>query len=235
MTTLHNKTILITSGGTLEKWDEVRGHTNLARGTMGCYLAETALDLGAKVIYLHGYFAKVPKSHPNLRLLPFLGIENLTDQLRSTLTAEQIDAVIMTAAVSDWIVDKMLDQDGNLITDTGKISSDNPPIVHFKKAPKVITQIKAWQPATFLVGFKLEHNADPDYLLERSRLRMDAWRADLVVANASHSLYTETTPHYIVPRQGEVEVCADKKTTAHKLLDRLSQQGREAVSHDVSF
>jgi phosphopantothenate--cysteine ligase len=221
--TLQGKTILITSGGTLEKWDEVRGHTNLARGTMGCHLAEQALEHGANVVYLHGYFAHVPNSHPNLRLQQFMGIEDLSVKLQAWLRTELIDVVIMTAAVSDWVVDKMLDQDGNPITDQGKISSDNPPIVHFKKAPKVITRIKDWHPDTILVGFKLEHNADPDYLLQRARERMETWRADFVIANASSSLYTETTLHYIVPRTGEVEVCSGKKETAKRLLKKLTK------------
>ncbi|MFD2169647.1 phosphopantothenoylcysteine decarboxylase [Tumebacillus lipolyticus] len=220
---LQSKTILITSGGTLEKWDEVRGHTNLARGTMGCYLAEQALQDGAEVIYLHGYFARLPEPHPRLRLLPFLGIEDLREQLEQVLTSEAIDGLIMTAAVSDWVVDKLLAQDGSPIADLGKIASDNPPIVHFKKAPKVITQIKTWSPKTFLVGFKLEHDADPDHLLMRARQRMETWRADLVVANAARSLYTESTPHYIVSRTGEVNVCTDKKTTAHALLQQLAE------------
>ncbi|ARU59937.1 hypothetical protein CBW65_01835 [Tumebacillus avium] len=222
--TQQHPTILITAGGTLEKWDEVRGHTNLARGTMGCYLAEQALETGVQVVYLHGYFAQFPEPHPNLRLLPFMGIADLAEKMQTALTTEKIDAVIMTAAVSDWVVDKMLDQEGNLITDTGKISSDNPPVVHFKKAPKVISRIKDWSPDTFLVGFKLEHNADPDYLLQRSRQRMDTWRADLVVANAASSLYTAATPHYLVPRTGEVTVCPDKKTAAAQLLQLLSHQ-----------
>ncbi|TCP58293.1 DNA/pantothenate metabolism flavoprotein [Tumebacillus sp. BK434] len=222
MTRQHH-TILITAGGTLEKWDEVRGHTNLARGTMGCYLAEQALAGGAQVVYLHGYFAQLPASHPKLRLVPFMGIADLGEKLQAVLTTEEIHAVIMTAAVSDWVVDKMFDQQGNPITDTGKISSDNPPVVHFKKAPKVISKIKDWRPDTFLVGFKLEHNADPDYLLQRSRQRMETWRADLVVANASRSLYSEATPHYLVPRSGEVVVCPDKKTTAERLLQALKK------------
>ncbi len=43
MSLLKGKKILITSGGTLEKWDNVRGHTNLAKGTIGCYLVYTAI------------------------------------------------------------------------------------------------------------------------------------------------------------------------------------------------
>ena len=34
---LNGKKIVITSGGTLEKWDNVRGHTNLSKGIMGTY------------------------------------------------------------------------------------------------------------------------------------------------------------------------------------------------------
>ena len=49
MKTLEGKKVLITSGGTLEKWDRVRGHTNLSKGTMGCFLAETAFSMGAEV------------------------------------------------------------------------------------------------------------------------------------------------------------------------------------------
>jgi phosphopantothenate---cysteine ligase (CTP) len=223
MASLQGKTILITSGGTLEKWDEVRGHTNLATGTMGRYLAEKALADGANVIYLHGYFAVKPSEHERLRLQSFMGIEDLADKLRELVSKEHVHAVIMTAAVSDWVVDKMVDQQGNLITDTGKISSDNPPVVHFKKAPKVISQIKDWSPSTTLVGFKLEHTADEDYLLGRARQRMETWRADYCVANASSSLHTQVTPHYIVPREGEVVTLSNKQETATALLAMLAE------------
>lgn len=224
MTHLQGKTILITSGGTVEKWDEVRGHTNLARGTMGSYLTNVALEQGANVIYVHGYFAQKPASHPRLRYVPFMGIEDLGNSIKTLLTEEPVDAVIMTAAVSDWVVDKMTDQEGNPIGENGKISSDQPPIVYFKKAPKVITSIKDWRPDVFLVGFKLEHTDDPEYLLHRANLRMETWRADLTVANASSSLHTEQTPHYIVAKDGAVEVCANKEETAIALMDTLAKK-----------
>ncbi|MGZ4164279.1 MAG: phosphopantothenoylcysteine decarboxylase domain-containing protein [Tumebacillaceae bacterium] len=222
MTTYIGKKILITSGGTLEKWDEVRGHTNLAKGTMGVYLAQEALQRGAEVIYLHGYFAHVPPRNPNLRLQPFMGIDDLAEQIRSLVTTEPIDAVIMTAAVSDWVIDRILDPEGNPLGEHGKLSSDTPPVIHFKKAPKVITAIKTWNADVLLVGFKLEHTTDVDHLLNRAKMRMETWRADLTVANASSSLYTEETPHYIVTPSGDYRVCANKKDTASALLDTLS-------------
>ena len=42
---MKGKKILITSGGCLEKWDQVRGHTNLAKGTIGKILAEEAMSI----------------------------------------------------------------------------------------------------------------------------------------------------------------------------------------------
>ena len=56
---MKGKKVLITSGGCLEKWDQVRGHTNMAKGTIGRIIAEL-LAKGAHVIYLHGYFAEKP-------------------------------------------------------------------------------------------------------------------------------------------------------------------------------
>jgi phosphopantothenate---cysteine ligase (CTP) len=216
--------ILITSGGTLEKWDEVRGHTNLARGTMGVHLAEAALKRGAEVIYLHGYFAQVPPSHPNLRTQSFMGIDDLSEQIQTLVTSEPIAAVVMTAAVSDWVIDKILDEAGNPLGEHGKLSSDTPPVIHFKKAPKVISSIKSWNPDLLLVGFKLEHNSDVDYLLNRAQMRMETWRADFVIANASSSLYTEETPHYLVTRSGDYNVYRNKKETASALLDTLTAE-----------
>jgi phosphopantothenoylcysteine synthetase/decarboxylase len=224
MTSLQGKKILITSGGTVEKWDEVRGHTNLAKGTMGTFLAEEALRNGAEVIYLHGYFAQTPAPHPQMRTESFMGIEDLSDKIETFVTGEHVDAVIMTAAISDWVVEKMLDQEGNLIGENGKISSDNPPVVYFKKAPKVITRIKNWAPETLLVGFKLEHTDDPDYLLQRAHVRMETWRADYTVANASASLHTSQTNHYIVSKAGDVEVCGSKQETAVALLKTLGER-----------
>lgn len=106
--------------GTLEKWDRVRGHTNLSKGTMGCYLAEAALEAGADVIYMHGYFAQLPVNQDKMRTVRFEGIEDLGDKVRHAVQEEQVDIVIMAAAGSDWVIDKVYDQSGNLMEGAGK-------------------------------------------------------------------------------------------------------------------
>ncbi|MEK9198091.1 MULTISPECIES: phosphopantothenoylcysteine decarboxylase domain-containing protein [Bacillales] len=222
MKTLQGKKVLITSGGTLEKWDRVRGHTNLSKGTMGCFLAEEALAAGAEVIYMHGYFANLPQHVSEMRTVLFKGIEDLAEKIKSIVQGEVIDFVIMAAAGSDWVIDKVYDQSGNLLEEKGKMPSDEPPIIHFKKAPKVLGQIKGWSPNTTLIGFKLEATDDVDYLIERAKLRMESSNAEYMVANSSNSLYGVEEPHFIISKEGEVLKVEGKEKTAKKLIELLA-------------
>ncbi|WNN77940.1 phosphopantothenoylcysteine decarboxylase [Lysinibacillus capsici] len=224
MGTLQGKTVLITSGGTLEKWDRVRGHTNLSKGTMGCYLAEAALTAGANVVYMHGYFAQLPENQNDMTLIQFEGIEDLGQKVRHAVQQQHVDIVIMAAAGSDWVIDKVYDQSGNLMEETGKMPSDEPPIIHFKKAPKVLGQIKGWQPNVTLVGFKLEATNDEEFLLARARLRMETANAQFMVANSSQSLYGGDEPHWIVPADGQPLKVMGKQKTAEALMMYLQNQ-----------
>lgn len=218
---LTGKTVLITSGGTFEKWDNVRGHTNLSKGTMGCYLAEAAYAKGAQVIYMHGVFAQLPENQREMRLVRFEGIEDLGEQLKEIARQQHVDYIIMAVAGSDWLVDKVFDQAGNELTEKGKMPSDEPPIIHFKKAPKILAQIKNWSPKSMLIGFKLEATEDEAFLIERAKLRMDSAQADFMVANSSKSLYGAMEPHIIVHKSGEIVRADGKQQAALALIEQL--------------
>lgn len=216
---LQGKTVVITSGGTFEKWDNVRGHTNLSKGAMGCYLAEVALEKGANVIYMHGYFAQLPEHKDDMQLVRFEGIEDLSEQLKTIVETKKIDYCIMAVAGSDWLVDKVFDQSGNELTEKGKMPSDEPPIIHFKKAPKILAQIKTWAPETTLIGFKLEATEDEAYLIDRATLRMESAQADYMVANSSKSLYGAMEPHYIISKSGDIVKVDGKQAAAIALIE----------------
>ncbi|MBO1580529.1 phosphopantothenoylcysteine decarboxylase [Bacillus sp. XF8] len=222
MVMMKGKKILITSGGCLEKWDQVRGHTNLAKGTIGRMLAEEAMSKGAHVIYLHGYFAEKPNPiNAQLELHPFEGIIDLQDKMKSIITHEKIDGVIMAAAGSDWIVEKICDQEGNTLDMNGKISSDVAPIIHFQKAPKILKQIKQWDPETVLVGFKLESDVNGAELIQRASERMGQAKANLMIANSPHSLYSHAAIHHVIEEDGNVCLCEGKDETAKEIVNRL--------------
>ena len=219
---MQGKTVLITSGGTVEKWDNVRGHTNLSKGIMGCYLAEEALKQCANVIYMHGYFAKLPVNAAQMTLVGFEGIEDLGAKVKYAVQQQGVDVVIMAAAGSDWLVDKVFDQSGNELTEQGKMPSDEPPIIHFKKAPKILAQIKTWQPAVTLVGFKLEATTEVAELVARATKRMQSSQASFMVANSSKSLYGEHEPHWIIDAAGEVVKANGKEEAAVALFRCLA-------------
>ncbi len=219
---MQGKKVLITSGGTLEKWDNVRGHTNLSKGIMGCYLAEEALKQGAQVIYLHGYFAKLPINAQKMTLISFEGIEDLGAKIKQAVQQDGVDIVIMAAAGSDWLVDKVFDQSGNEMTEQGKMPSDEPPIIHFKKAPKILAQIKTWQPTVTLVGFKLEATTDVNELVARATKRMASSQASFMVANSAKSLYGEHEPHWIIDASGDVVKANGKEEAAVALFRCLA-------------
>ncbi|HDR7612960.1 NAD-dependent epimerase/dehydratase family protein [Bacillus mycoides] len=219
---MKGKKVLITSGGCLEKWDQVRGHTNLAKGTIGRIIAEELMTKGANVIYLHGYFAEKPMAVNNqLELHPFEGIIDLQDKMKSIITHEKVDAVIMAAAGSDWVVEKICDQDGNVLNMNGKISSDIAPIIHFQKAPKILKQIKSWDPETILVGFKLESDVNEAELIERASKRMEGAKASVMVANSPHSLYSRGAVHHVIGQDGNVKLCNGKDETAKEIVNML--------------
>ncbi len=219
---MKGKKILITSGGCLEKWDQVRGHTNLAKGTIGRMLAEEAMKKGAYVIYLHGYFAEKPNAtNTQLELHPFEGIIDLQDKMKSMIIHEKIDAVIMAAAGSDWLVEKICDQEGNVLDMNGKISSDIAPIIHFQKAPKILKQIKQWDPETVLVGFKLESAMNEGELIRRANERMGQAKANLMIANSPHSLYSHAAIHHVIGEDGSVSLCEGKEATAKEVVSKL--------------
>lgn len=220
---LRGKKVLITSGGTLEKWDNVRGHTNLSKGIMGCYLAQAALAAGAEVIYMHGYFAQLPEAKEQMQLVPFEGIEDLGEKLKGIVESETIDVVIMAVAGSDWVIDKVFDQHGNEMTEKGKMPSDEPPIIHFKKAPKILSQIKTWTPNTTLVGFKLEATEDVNELLGRAKIRMESSDATYMIANSSKSLYGGGEPHFILFKDGNFIQADGKQNTANELIKILNK------------
>ncbi|WP_108307894.1 phosphopantothenoylcysteine decarboxylase [Metalysinibacillus jejuensis] len=219
---MQGKKVLITSGGTLEKWDNVRGHTNLSKGIMGCYLAEEALKQGAQVIYLHGYFAKLPINAQKMTLISFEGIEDLGAKIKQAVQQDGVDIVIMAAAGSDWLVDKVFDRSGNEMTEQGKMPSDEPPIIHFKKAPKILAQIKTWQPTVTLVGFKLEATTDVNELVARATKRMASSQASFMVANSAKSLYGEHEPHWIINASGDVVKANGKEEAAVALFRCLA-------------
>lgn len=192
--------VLLTSGGTRAKIDDVRHVGNMSSGTFGNHICNALLDAGHEVVFLYAKGSKCPHElRVNLgKHAPVFTQTNLQEDIEffdkheflytpisyddfedyakklKDLLADKPDVVILAAAVSDYIPQKS----------EGKISSEFSTLdIHMIKAPKLINFVKDISPDSFLVGFKLLVNSTGDELIAAMEKQVQKTGADLVVGN----------------------------------------------------
>ena len=185
--------ILITSGGTTEKIDAVRGITNHATGTLGKYIAETFLNEGHEVTLVTTKDAVKPEEHPNLTITTISNVDSLVKTLEPLVKTH--DVFIHSMAVSDYTPVYMTDLNeveqaphvADLLTrknTESKISSkEEYQVLFLKKTPKVISLVKTWNPDIMLIGFKLLVNVSKNELFAVARASLTKNKARYIVAN----------------------------------------------------
>jgi phosphopantothenate--cysteine ligase len=99
--------ILITSGGTSEKIDQVRKITNMSRGNLGkeiCNYAVRNPNVN-QIFYLSPSYAFPSFKDNKLTLVECDSVADLSKNLQHILKNEKIDVVIHSMAISDYTVD----------------------------------------------------------------------------------------------------------------------------------
>ena len=104
---LKGKRVLITAGPTWVAIDNMRVISNTASGQNGLLLAERLNRLGAKVTLLLGQVGSC-SLNKRIRLVRFSFFEELKSRLQQELKTHRYDAIIQTAAVSDYRPSKIL-------------------------------------------------------------------------------------------------------------------------------
>ncbi|GHU43420.1 putative flavoprotein [Bacilli bacterium] len=224
--------ILITSGGTTENIDQVRGITNFATGSLGKLIAERFLMANYEVILLAGRGAVLPAPHPNLTIQT---ISDVSDLLAATAKwVPQADVFIHSMAVSDYTPVYMTDfetvaassdlHDFLVKQNTeNKISSQaDYQVMFLKKTPKIISTIKKLKPNIVLFGFKLLVDVSKEELIAVARSALTQNQADYVLANDLTEV-TETRHHGLLVSQ-EAVIAADTKLEIADLIVRKSEE-----------
>lgn len=150
--------ILITSGPTREPIDSVRFISNVSTGRTGAMLADELSQSGFEIDFLAGIGSQLPQNK-NLRLFSFSSSEDLSEKMRNLLGDFNYQAVIHSAAVSDFSVEpEMRSQIPK------KISSNEPLTLHLRPNPKIIASLRKWSqnPNTRIIGFKLTSHASEE-------------------------------------------------------------------------
>jgi len=168
--TLRGKSVLISSGPTIEPIDPVRFISNHSSGKMGNALALEAASRGAKVILVSGPVAEYPQ-HPSIQLVKVTTANEMYDHCVESFA--NADISIMAAAVADYTSAK---------PETEKIKKKDANFsLELIKTKDILLQLgKLKRPDQYLVGFALETNDEFDNAI----LKLHAKNLDFIVLNS---------------------------------------------------
>lgn len=222
--------ILITSGGTTEKIDSVRGITNHATGTLGKYIAEAFLEKGYQVTLVTTKEAVKPKDHPLLTVQIITNVDSLLKTLEPLVKTH--DVFIHSMAVSDYTPVYMTDlhevEQAEHVSDLlkrqnteSKISSkEDYQVLFLKKTPKVISLVKTWNPDICLIGFKLLVDVSKDELFAVARESLQKNKARYILANDLTEIKGDKHHAYLLDAEHSYEA-NDKKEIANLIYERV--------------
>ena len=226
--------ILITSGGTSEKIDQVRSITNHSTGQLGKIISEKFLEAGFSVTLVTTPTAVQPKAHPCLTKVFINDVAELQTVLEKETPTHQV--LIHSMAVSDYSPVYMtgfhavkeapnLEQFLHQTNQESKISSEEDyQVLFLKKNPKLISLVKAWNPDIRLIGFKLLVDVSQDQLLSVARASLKKNQAEMIVANDLSEIQDGKHRAYLVTKDA-VQIAETKLDIAQKIFHHITNKG----------
>ncbi|MDA8130856.1 MAG: DNA/pantothenate metabolism flavoprotein [Elusimicrobia bacterium] len=178
--------ILLTSGGTREPIDAARCVANTSTGRTGAELAVRLAELDCEVHAVCAAHGEIPAGR-GVSVTRYSTFKELDAALREALAAEDFDAVVHLAAVSDY--SPVLIEAGGRRFKAGvaaKLDSSAPELkITLRRNYKIIGRLKGYalkagRRPPLVVGFKLTSGASPAEALKKAR---SVRGADLVVHN----------------------------------------------------
>lgn len=206
---LKNKKILVTAGPTWVKLDAVRVITNIFTGSTGCRISEEAVRRGARVTLLLGPGGAAPKSNlvGRIKIVRFRYFDDLRRILRKELRSGHYDALIHSAAVSDFAPRSLT---------RGKIRSGRRKTISLVPLPKLIDSVRRWAPGIFLVKFKLVVGVSASGLRQAGCRNLKD--ADLLVANNADKDGNTKATYIINKKKGICEKVAKRSELPKRVL-----------------
>jgi len=221
--------ILITAGGTREYIDDIRVLTNISSGKLGAKIATKFMEEKHTVYYLHSIGSAMPttvvkiKSLNNIEIhddfidVPIKGVDHLMKEMKRLIP--QVDIVIHSMAVSDFGFDKK---------ENVKLKSNDPQAFidymrdTIKVNPKILSNIKEWDPNVVLVSFKFEVGKSLRELIDIAYKSLEDNNCDYVVANDKQEMVKEKKHiAYIIDKHKNHIKSYSKEDIANDLYNEL--------------
>lgn len=166
---LAGKQVIVSAGGTRERIDPVRYISNDSSGKMGYAMAQAADWLGATVTLVSTTHSLLPPEGVQVQQVAS------AQELAQAMTAhyDQMDYVVMAAAVSDYRVKHPHDQK------IKKVASQTDWQLDLVQNPDILAQLGQTKRQQVLIGFA----AETQNLLEHARAKLSKKGADWLIAN----------------------------------------------------
>jgi len=196
------KKILMTSGGTIEMIDDVRGITNLSSGKMGTAIANAAESMGASVTLITSNHKDYSK---NINVIYVSDVRSMHDAVVKHINDH--DIFISVAAVSDFKPKEKLNQ--KLKKDVTGMSLELEPTID------ILKEVGISKNKIFQVGFAEES----ENLIENAQKKLKTKNLDLIVANLIHeSMGLDDAKVSIIDKNNVIDVPKSNKIVVAKLI-----------------
>ncbi|MCF7947543.1 MAG: phosphopantothenoylcysteine decarboxylase, partial [Spirochaetia bacterium] len=165
---------IVTAGRTVEYLDPIRVLTNNSSGKMGVEIVRALYVAGADVQLVYGKGTAEPV--PNV---PTHYVETAAEMLgavKKLLQNQKTDCLVAAAAVGDW-------QSSDRAADKISTHGTDKLQVELVPTPKIIDQVKAISPHTFLVAFRALFKKTAEELTKDGLARMKKAKADMIAVN----------------------------------------------------
>ena len=202
------KKILMTSGGTIEMIDDVRGITNISSGKMGAAIANTAESMGATVTLITSNHKDYLK---NINAIYVSDAQSMHDAVLKHISDQ--DIFISVAAVSDFKPKEKLN--GKLKKDTASMNLQLEPTID------ILKEVGLSKNKIFKVGFA----AESENLIENAKKKLRTKNLDLIVANLiQESMGLEDTKVSIIDKNTVIDLPKSNKIeTAKVILEEIAR------------
>ena len=201
---LAGKQVIVSAGGTRERIDPVRYISNDSSGKMGYAMAQAADWLGATVTLVS----------TTQSLLPPEGVQvqevTSAQELAQAMIAhyDQMDYVVMAAAVSDYRVKYPHDQK------IKKVAGQTDWQLDLVQNPDILAQLGQTKRQQVLIGFA----AETQNLLEHARAKLSKKGADWLIANDVSNLAigfnSDKNQVYVLGAQGQEVLLPQQSKTS---------------------
>ena len=212
--------LLITFGPGYEPIDLARRLTNFSTGKLGTQIANHFLKRGWNVHCLRAEGATYAGPLDAWEVEPFTTNDDLADRMERIGRMRRIDAVFHAAALCDFRIARVLNQQGESVSSPKIATRDGRLTLELEPATKVLPKLRGWFPDAAIVGWKYELAGTRDDAFAKAWRQLAECHTDACVLNGdAHG------PGFTVCEPGRnILPCDSAKALADGLLRLASRK-----------